>query len=91
MLQQSEYETVHILYDDMTKHYEYFRKDIGEEGTWEGPRQNRENKEKELHGIWAEESKGEQMKEGEKIKEIKIETSRYTQVEEGTTLKRNRV
>eukprot|EP00965_Chrysotila_dentata_P179370 5923820-Pleurochrysis_carterae.AAC.1 len=40
MIQQSEYETVHILYDDLRKHYEYFARETSSERNRERPGQN---------------------------------------------------
>eukprot|EP00965_Chrysotila_dentata_P074609 2464370-Pleurochrysis_carterae.AAC.2 len=35
MIQQSEYESIHILYDDLRKHYEYFGGKTKSETNWE--------------------------------------------------------
>eukprot|EP00965_Chrysotila_dentata_P237085 6201679-Pleurochrysis_carterae.AAC.2 len=42
IIQQSDYETIRVLYDDTIKHYEYFDRGVGEKGTLEELTQNRE-------------------------------------------------
>eukprot|EP00965_Chrysotila_dentata_P260099 6213783-Pleurochrysis_carterae.AAC.2 len=65
MIQQTEYETVHVLYDDTMKHYEYFGRDIRKVGTSKEPEQNRGSKEQERQGNRTEEDKGVSMAEHE--------------------------
>eukprot|EP00965_Chrysotila_dentata_P103059 3402691-Pleurochrysis_carterae.AAC.1 len=49
MIQRSEYETVHILYDDLTKHYEYFGRENSPEIDRETPGQSVRKLTGELH------------------------------------------
>eukprot|EP00965_Chrysotila_dentata_P035169 1170059-Pleurochrysis_carterae.AAC.1 len=50
LIQQSEYDTIHIIYDDTIKHYEYFDKEVGENGAMEEFEQSREREEQEQSG-----------------------------------------
>eukprot|EP00965_Chrysotila_dentata_P000241 7365-Pleurochrysis_carterae.AAC.1 len=80
-LEQSESATIHVLYDETAKHYKYFGKD------------NMEQETMDTHGPQAqgtETGKRKEEKEEGKMKEIKIQASRYTQVGEGATLKGDR-
>eukprot|EP00965_Chrysotila_dentata_P009900 322946-Pleurochrysis_carterae.AAC.1 len=57
LIQQSDYDTIHVLYDDVMKHYEYFDKDVREKETMEESKQLREREEQVQSGNWTERDK----------------------------------
>eukprot|EP00965_Chrysotila_dentata_P138696 4587858-Pleurochrysis_carterae.AAC.1 len=81
LLKQSEFESIHVLYDAAAKHYEYFAKDATREDSTDGPG---------LRAQTAETGKRKEIRERENSGAVMTETPRNMTVGEGGTLKGNR-
>eukprot|EP00965_Chrysotila_dentata_P201055 6180354-Pleurochrysis_carterae.AAC.1 len=75
LIKQSEFESIHVLYDDVAKHYEYFGRNTRGEDVGEGPGWGVREKEKDK-GM--ETGKRKEVTEGEKVENVKMETTRNT-------------
>eukprot|EP00965_Chrysotila_dentata_P114799 3794293-Pleurochrysis_carterae.AAC.1 len=82
LINQSEFDSIHVLYDAVAKHYEYFANNTAGEDSMDGPGPEVRN---------AETGKGKEIREGEHAGVATTETPRNMTGREGETTKENRI